>query len=94
MSLGTEQCDWKRQVRCVCVCVCGSRRRGTSLPYAPCSASLPVILDRDDKEDQQSDALYPRQQEEVVVQRAAVDVTWKKKETRTLLEKNADNPNS
>lgn len=56
--------------------LCGSRGRG-SLPLASRSAPLLVILNRDRKEDQQGDALDPRQEEEVVVQRAVVDITWK-----------------
>lgn len=46
-----------------------------TLPEAPRSAPLPVVLHGDDEENQQGDALDPRQQEEVVVQRAVVDVT-------------------
>lgn len=50
-------------------------RRGVSLPLASCSASLLVILDRDNKEDQQGYALDPCQEEEVVVQGAVIDIT-------------------
>lgn len=48
---------------------------GVSLPLASCSGLLLVILDRDNKEDQQGDTLYPRQEEEIVVQRAVIDIT-------------------
>lgn len=65
--------------------MCGSRG-DVSLPLAPCSGPL-LVLDGDNKEDQQGDALDPRQEEEVVVQGAVVDITWKEKKTRTLLEK-------
>lgn len=54
-------------------------RGGVSLPLASRSALLLVILDRNNKEDQQGDALDPRQQEEVVVQRAFIDITWKER---------------
>lgn len=37
---------------------------------------LLVILDRDDEEHEQGDALNPCQEEEIVVQMAVVDVTW------------------
>lgn len=65
--------------------VLGSRG-GVSLPLASCSAPLFVIFDRDNKEDQQGDALDPRQEKEVVVQRAVIDITWEEK-TRTLLQR-------
>lgn len=58
--------------------MCGSRG-GVSLPLASCSAPLLVVLDRDNKEDQQGDALDACQEEEVVVQRAVIDVTWKER---------------
>lgn len=45
------------------------------LPLASCLGPLLVILEGDDKEDQQGDALDPCQEEEVVVQRAVIDVT-------------------
>lgn len=56
------------------MCVCGSRR-GVSLPLASCSALLLVVLDRDNEEDQQGDALDACQEEKVVVQRAVIDIT-------------------
>lgn len=46
------------------------------LPLASCLGPLLVILEGDNKEDQQGDALDPCQEEEVVVQRAVIDVTW------------------
>lgn len=49
--------------------------RHVSLPLTPCSGLLLVILDGHNEEDEQGDALNPCQEEEVVVQRAAVDVT-------------------
>lgn len=54
-------------------------RGGVSLPLASRPALLLVIFDRDNKEDQQGDALDPCQQEEVVVQRAFIDITWKER---------------
>lgn len=66
--------DKAGMVRGIWGCVCGSRG-GVSLPLASCSASLLVILDRYNKEDQQGDALDPCQEEEVVVQRAVIDIT-------------------
>lgn len=42
---------------------------------ASCFDPLLVILERDNEEDQQGDALDPRQEEEVVVQRAVIDIT-------------------
>lgn len=59
------------------MCVYRSRG-GVSVPLASCFGPLLVILERDDKEDQQGDALDPCQEEEVVVQRAVVDITWEK----------------
>lgn len=59
-------------------CVSGSRG-GVSLPLASCSAPLPVVLDRDNEEDQQGDTLDACQEEEVVVQRAVIDITWKER---------------
>lgn len=50
-------------------------RRGMSLPLASCSGLLLVILNRDNNKDQQGEALDARQQEEVVVQRAVIDIT-------------------
>lgn len=64
--------------------MCGSRGR-VSLPLASCSAPLLVILDRDDKEDQQGEALDPCQEEKVVVQRAVIDVTWKERENKDII---------
>lgn len=55
---------------------CASRG-GVPLPLVSSSDLLLVILDRDNEEDQQGDALDPCQEEEIVVQRAVVDVTWK-----------------
>lgn len=49
-------------------------RGGMSLPLASRPAPLLVVLDRDNEEDQQGYALYPCQEEEVVVQRAVVDI--------------------
>lgn len=46
------------------------------LSLISCSASLLVIFDRDDEEDKQGDALDPCQEEEIVMQRAVIDVTW------------------
>lgn len=56
-----------------------SRRRSVPLPLASRSNLLLVILDRDNEEDKQGDTLDPCQEEEIVVQRAVVDVTWKRK---------------
>lgn len=50
-------------------------RRGVSLPLASYSGLLLVILNRDDKKDQQGETLDARQEEEVVVQRAVIDIT-------------------
>lgn len=47
------------------------------MPLGSCSDFLLVILDRDNEEDEQGDTLDPCQEEEIVVQGAAVDVTWK-----------------
>lgn len=47
-----------------------------SLPHTSHSDFLPVILDRDDEENQQGDALDACQEEEVVVQLAVIDVTY------------------
>lgn len=55
--------------------VCGSRRR-SPVPLVSCPDLLLVVLDGDDEEHEQGDALDPCQQEEVVVQMAVVDVTW------------------
>lgn len=71
-SLETEQSDQRRQVWRR---VGESGGGGVSLPLAPGSGPLLVVLDGDDEEDEQGDALDPRQQEEVVMQRAFVDVT-------------------
>lgn len=49
-------------------------RGGMSLPLASWFGPLLVILKRDNKEDQQGDALDPSQEEEVVVQRAVIDI--------------------
>lgn len=49
-------------------------RRGVSLPLTACSALLLVILDRNNEEDEQGEALDARQEKEVVVQGAVVDV--------------------
>lgn len=51
-------------------------RGGVSLPHTSYSDFLPVILDRDDKKNQQGDALDACQEEEVVVQLAFIDVTY------------------
>lgn len=67
-----------------------SRRRSVPLPLASRSNLLLVILDRDNEEDEQGNTLDPCQEEEIVVQGAVVDVTWKDEETRTILEGNAD----
>lgn len=56
----------------------GRSRGGASLELACCFAPLLVILDRDDKEDQQGDTLDPRQKEEVIVQRAVVYIAYKR----------------
>ena len=56
-----------------------------SLPLASRSAPLLVILDRDNKEDQQGDALDACQEEEVVVQRAAVDIAWKRENPSVIV---------
>ena len=67
-----------------------------SLPLASCFGPLLVILEGDDKEDQQGDALDPCQEEEVVVQRAVVDITWKerKQEHYRTFNTSAETPNS
>lgn len=49
--------------------------RHVSLPLTSCSGLLLVILDGHNEEDEQGDTLNPCQEEEVVVQRAVVDVT-------------------
>lgn len=48
---------------------------------------LLIVLDRDDEEDEQGDALNARQEEEVVVQVAVVDVTWRNTQTRGQCQK-------
>lgn len=45
------------------------------MPWAFIFAFLLVVLNRDNEEDKQGDALYPGQEEEVVVQVAVVDIT-------------------
>ena len=50
-------------------------RRDVSLPLASSSAPLFVIFDRDNEEDQQGDALNARQEKEVVVERALINIT-------------------
>lgn len=55
------------------------------LPHASCSGLLVVIFKRDNKKDQQGEALDARQEEEVVVQRAVVDITWKRENKDLLL---------
>ena len=53
-------------------------RRSDTMPLTSCSTTLLfVVLDRHDEEDQQGEALDPRQQEEVVVELGVIDVTWK-----------------
>lgn len=61
--------------------VSGSRG-DVSLPLASRSAPLLVVLERDNEEDEQGDALDARQQEEVVVQRAVIDVACKERTHR------------
>lgn len=70
---------------------CGSRKKGNcggiggghvlgrhvSLPLTSCSGLLLVILDGHNEEDEQGDALNACQEEEVVVQGAVVDVTFR-----------------
>lgn len=50
-------------------------RRDSPLPLGSCPGPLFVIFERDDEEHKQGDALNPCQEEEIVVQMAAVDVT-------------------
>ena len=54
----------------------GGRWSGGQIPpVTSCPALLLVVLDGDDEEDEQGEALDPSQEEEVEVQRAVVDVT-------------------
>ena len=62
-------------------------RGGVSLPLARRSAPLFVILDRDNEEDQQGDALDTRQEEEVVVQRAVIDIPCKSQHKNVSMSK-------
>lgn len=76
-SLGTERYDAKGSFGEEDM---GDGSRGSvSLPLASCPTPLPFILKRDDKKDQQGDTLDPCQEEEVIVQRAVVDVTWRER---------------
>ena len=60
-----------------CGAACGGRWSGSGQtpPVTSRPALLLVVLDGDDEEDEQGEALDHSQQEEVVVQRAVVDVT-------------------
>lgn len=60
--------------------------RHLSLPLTSGSGLLPVILDGHNEEDEQGDTLNPCQEEEVVVQRAVVDVTCREQKWRGALE--------
>lgn len=60
--------------------------RHLSLPLTSGSGLLPVILDGHNEEDEQGDTLNPCQEEEVVVQRAVVDVTCTEQKWRGALE--------
>ncbi len=46
---------------------------------APCSGLLLVILHRHNEEDKECDSLNGTQEEEVVIQHALVDVTYREK---------------
>lgn len=74
-----------RQVRCVRRGSGGSSG-GVPLSLTSCSAPLLVVLHRDDEEDEQGDALDPGQEEEVVVERAVVDVPWQEETHRIVID--------
>ncbi|KAL0185687.1 hypothetical protein M9458_017357, partial [Cirrhinus mrigala] len=48
-------------------------------PVTPCSGLLLVILHRHNQEDKECDSLNASQEEEVVIQFALVDVTYREK---------------
>lgn len=59
-------------------------RRHSPVPLVSCPDLLLIVLDRDDEEHEQGDALNPCQEEEVVVQMAVVDVTWRNRNEGTV----------